>query len=95
VVCIESVGVSPEMEDHQRLYVHRFSDLLLAEAEAEAERVGKGDGTSAPEQVLATRALVGGTSELIADWLLAPDPVPLEVLTTVLSDLYLAVFHYR
>jgi AcrR family transcriptional regulator len=91
VVCIESVGVSPELEEHRRELVHRFSSLL----QSEAERMLYAETGSPPEFVLTTRALVGGTQELIVDWLLATEPVPLDVLADVISNLYLAIFSYH
>ena len=91
VVCIESVGVSPDLEEHRHELIHRFSSLLQSEAERMVDR-----GVGSPgEFVLTTRALVGGTQELIVDWLLSPDPVPLDVLARVISNLYLAVFNYH
>jgi AcrR family transcriptional regulator len=90
VVCIESVGVNAAMEAHRRKHFHRFSLLLQSDAELLADRPD-----ARRELVLTTRALVGGTSELIVDWLMDEDPAPLDVLSKVLSDLYLAVFAYR
>jgi AcrR family transcriptional regulator len=91
VVCIESVGVSAAMEAHRRRHFHRFSDLL----QVEADRMSDHQGTSPVEFVLTTRALVGGTAELIVDWLLEPDPAPLDVVAEVLANLFLAVISYN
>jgi AcrR family transcriptional regulator len=90
VVCIESVGVSAEMEAHRRRHFHRFAALLQSDAQLLARRQ-----YDTQELVLTTRAMVGGTSELIVDWLMEEDPAPFDVLAKVLSDLYLAVYAYH
>jgi AcrR family transcriptional regulator len=91
VVCIESVGVSADLEEHRRELFHSFSALV----QGEAERLT--DHHEAPSKAfeLTTRALVGGTQELIVDWLLDDEPVSLELLCQVMSDLFMAVINYR
>jgi AcrR family transcriptional regulator len=91
VVCIESVGVSIELEEHRRELIHRFSALL----QSESARLGDGGAVHREEFVLTTRALVGATQELIVDWLLDPHPVSLDLLARVMSDLYLATINFN
>jgi AcrR family transcriptional regulator len=91
VVCIESVGVSADLEEHRRELFHRFSALVQGEAERLTEHH---DGPNKAFE-LTTRALVGGTQELVVDWLLDDEPVSLDLLCQVMSDLFLAVIKFQ
>ncbi len=91
VVCIESVGVSPELEAHRRSVIHAFARIL----QLEMERLAEAGLTTARDFTLTTRALVGGTNEAVIDWIVESSSVPIEDLATVIADLYLAVILYR
>ena len=91
VVCIESVGVSSELEEHRRELIHRFSRLL----QSESERLTNRGIDSRAEFVLTTRALVGGTQELIVDWLLDAEPASLDMMAGVIANPYLAVINFN
>ncbi len=91
IVCIESVGVSPELEAHRRSVIHAFARIL----QLEMERLAEAGLTTARDFTLTTRALVGGTNEAVIDWIVESSSVPIEDLATVIADLYLAVILYR
>ncbi len=65
VLCLECVGVSPEVEQRRRAGLHTYANFVSAQA-------GRltGDGSAPPSSFdLLSLALVGGTNELIVEWL--------------------------
>jgi AcrR family transcriptional regulator len=91
VVCIESVRVSQSMDEHRRAMIHGLAWFI----ETEAVRLASQGVEWRSDFALTTRALVGGTADLIADWLHEADPVSLEALAEVVVNLYLAVIERR
>lgn len=87
IMCLEVVGLSEAMERHRREVLHRFADLLAAEAERNAEA---GFIPTRRSYRVGSLALVGGVNELLVDWLHADDPLPLDRLTAEIVQLFLA-----
>lgn len=83
VVCVEVVGVSREVEAHRRGVLHEFAALVTSEAQRLAE--GRGDFS------LAALALVGGTNELVVEWVVGGDRRPIDDLADEITRLFVAV----
>ncbi len=90
-MCLESIGVSAELEAHRREVIHAFAGIL----EADAHRFMDIDAIRHGDVVLTTRALVGGINEIVVDWILDEDPPPLEMVARVTANMFLAVIGYR
>jgi len=67
VQCLEVVGVSPTLESHRREVLHLYADLVSEQSRA----LGLGNGGDGRERqrTAASIALVGGTNELMIEWL--------------------------
>ena len=65
VQCLEVVGVSPELEARRREVLHLYADLVSEQSRA----LGLGETTSDRRRHAASIALVGGTNELLIEWL--------------------------
>jgi AcrR family transcriptional regulator len=87
IVCLEVVGLSDGMERHRRYVLHRFADLLAAEARRTAEA---GFIPQRRSYHVGSLALVGGVNELLVDWLHAEEPLPLDRLVAEIVHLFLA-----
>lgn len=83
VACVEIVGVSPEVEAHRRGVLHDFAALITGEADRLAE--GRRDFS------LAALALVGGTNELVVEWVVGDRRLPIDVLVEEITRLFVAV----
>ena len=83
VACVEIVGVSREVEAHRRTVLHEFAALVTNEAARLAE--GRGDFS------LAALALVGGTNELVVEWVVGGDRRPIDDLADEVARLFVAV----
>ena len=65
ILCLESVGISPEMEARRRVFIRRFASLI-----DQASQQLVADGSLLPgNYLLSGVALVGATDGLMADWL--------------------------
>ena len=91
IMCLESIGVSADLEAHRREVIHAFAGIL----EADAHRFMDIDAIRHGDVVLTTRALVGGINEIVVDWILDEDPPPLEMVSRVTANMFLAVIGYR
>ena len=87
IVCLQVVGVSDALERHRRSVMHAFADLVMGEAALLART---GDALPRDDYRLPALALVGGTVELLVDWLHAESPVPADRLADEVVDLFLA-----
>ena len=84
LACVQAVGVSAEMERHRRRAMHRFADLLDAQARALFET-----GVAAHAETGATSlGLVGGIHEMITDWLYTEPRPPVEELHAAVLRLF-------
>jgi AcrR family transcriptional regulator len=87
VLCVEAVGVSPDLEGHRREVTHAFTDMTEREAALLAERSGNADRSVHYRSL----ALVGATKELVIEWVLGGDQPPLEQLIDELTAIWIAV----
>lgn len=83
VACVEIVGVSPEVEAHRRTVLHEFAALITGEAARLAG--GRRDFS------LAALALVGGTNELVVEWVVGDRRLPIDELVEEVTRLFVAV----
>ncbi len=65
VQCLEVIGVSPELERHRREVFHLYADLVTMQAHV----LGLGPDASERRRKAMSLALVGGTNELLIEWL--------------------------
>lgn len=86
VQLLEVVGVSARLEHRRREVMHDFARVIRDEL---ARMHGEGYPVRPPSPMLAM-AVVGGTNELLIDWLVAPTTTTPERLVDVISELYLA-----
>lgn len=84
VACVEAVGVSPELEKGRREWMRAFARLVEAQGQMLTE------AGQAPEQeyYLGALMLVGGTNELIVDWLSHTPPPPLDGLVNAVAYMF-------
>jgi AcrR family transcriptional regulator len=91
VACVEVVGVSPSLERRRREVLHGFARVVEAQASELAA-----EGRIPPRDFrLGALALVGGTNELLVDWVLTTDPPPVARLITELVELFVAAARPR
>lgn len=83
VACVEIVGVSREVEAHRRAVLHGFAALV----DSEARRLSQGRGDFS----LAALALVGGTNELVVEWVVGGARRPVDELADEITRLFVAV----
>lgn len=83
VACVEIVGVSREVEAHRRGVLHDFAALVTGEAHRLSQ--GRGDFS------LAALALVGGTNELVVEWVVGKSRQPIDELADDITRLFVAV----
>jgi AcrR family transcriptional regulator len=86
-VCVlEAVGVSAQMEKHRRDTIHAFAAVIegFARHLAETGLLPKRD------YHLLSVALVGGTNELLAEWLTVEQPPSIDTLTQEIQLLFRA-----
>ena len=92
VQCLEVVGVSPELEAHRREVLHLYAHLVAEQGRA----LGARDVPSERSRLAGALALVGGTNQLLVEYLL-DDPAErpsLEDLTEDIVGIYVAVGHF-
>ena len=87
IVCLQVVGVSEALERHRRGVMRAFADLVVDQA---ALLASSGAVVPRDDYRLPALALVGGTNELLVDWLHAAAPVPVDTLVDEVVDLFLA-----
>jgi len=76
ITCLETVGVSEEMEKHRRQPLHQFALLL----EGETNRLAAAGRIPDYNYRGQTVALVGAMNEMVIDWLLHPNPPSIDTL---------------
>jgi AcrR family transcriptional regulator len=87
IVFLEVIGVSEAMEHHRRQVLRAFADLVAEEA---GRLVDTGLVVSRSHPRHTALALVGGVNELIVDWLVSDDRIPVDELVTAIADLFVA-----
>lgn len=83
VACVEIVGVSREVEAHRRAVLHAFARLITDEAQRLSE--GRADFS------LPALALVGGINELVVEWVVGAERLPIDTLADEITRLFVAV----
>lgn len=84
VGCVEVVGVSPAVEARRREVLHEFAGFIAGEARA----LGVADAAGF---ALAAIALVGGTNELVVEWVLGEHRPAIDDLADEITRMFLAV----
>lgn len=87
VACVEIVGVSRAVEARRRQVLHEFAAFVTAEAR-------RLDATERPDTgsfSLAALALVGGTNELMVEWVVGEHRPPLDELADEITRMFMAV----
>ncbi len=90
IFCVEVVGVSPEMEAHRRAVVH----LMAGMTQYYADQLRVSEAVGFPEGLnftFTTLHLVGGTNELMVEWMMGGQRVPLDDLIEDVVRIYLTV----
>lgn len=87
VECIESVGVSEELETFRSEVLGHYTRLL----QIEAIRMASHEGGSPTQHHYIATALVGGTNEVMVQWLTDDNPPPIEDLVEELTDMFVVV----
>jgi AcrR family transcriptional regulator len=84
IACIEAVGASPEMERHRREWMRGFARHVEEQGKVLTQ------AGQAPQQdyYLGALMLVGGTNELIVDWLSHTPPPPLDNLIRAVGYMF-------
>ncbi len=94
VQCIEIVGVSPAMEARRHEGLLAYAALVAESfdlARPEPDRgVAPTDLQTSPALRSIAVTLVGGVNQAIVDWLLVPDPQPIDELIDALSAVFVA-----
>lgn len=83
VACVEIVGVSREVEARRRAVLHNFAALITAEV----ARLSEGND----DFRLASLALVGGINELVVEWVVGAERLPIDTLADEITRLFVAV----
>lgn len=91
VISVESVGVSPAMEEHRRAARHTIADLLDA---AYARGAAAGHLVDRPFRKQAL-ALVGAANELVIDWVLGDRSQDAAQVGADIAEVYLPLLHAR
>ena len=87
MLCVEAVGVSPELEHHRRQVTHAFTAMT----EAEASRLAERRGTAGRNFHYGSLAMVGATKELVIEWILGHEQPTLDQLIDELTEIWIAV----
>ena len=89
IQCIEVVGVSPEFEAHRREVLHLWAKVVADQGRA----LGVGPKSDERARFAGSIALVGGTNELLIEYLTdkPADRPPVEVLVNDLVTLFVAM----
>ncbi|HJP65544.1 MAG TPA: TetR/AcrR family transcriptional regulator, partial [Actinomycetota bacterium] len=87
ILCVESVGVSAELEQRRRSVIHTFA-LVTQE---QAERLIELGDVPSRDFSLGALALVGGMNEVITEWVLGSHRPPLDDLVEEFVRMILAV----
>ena len=90
VFCVEVVGVSPEMEIHRRSVLHLFAQVV----QQQSDSLRANGQVTFPEGMnftYTTLALVGGTTELITEWVMGGQRLPVCDIVEELVWLYTTI----
>jgi AcrR family transcriptional regulator len=87
ILCVESVGVSPHLEQHRRSVIHAFAQVTQEQAE---RLVAVGD-VPPRDFSLGALALVGGINEVVTEWVLGTHRPALDDLVEEFVRMILAV----
>lgn len=91
VISVESVGVSPAMEEHRRGVRHRIAELFTEEYRRSV-RMGASVDRPFGKQAL---ALVGAANELVIDWVLSDRSHTREELLEDVTGVFVPVLRAR
>lgn len=84
IACIEMVGVSQDIEHARRQWMRAFARYVEAEGKSFAER----GQAPAQDYYLGALMLVGGTNELIVDWLSHNPQPPIDNLVRAVAYMF-------
>jgi AcrR family transcriptional regulator len=89
IQCLEVVGVSPALEAHRRAALHLYAQIVADQIRA----LGVVDVRREHSRFAGSLALVGGTNELLIEYLTRPDHErpTMDELTEDIVDIYIAV----
>ncbi|MGH8456365.1 MAG: TetR/AcrR family transcriptional regulator, partial [Stenotrophobium sp.] len=87
IICIETVGVSPEMEQRRRTVIHEFAQAV----EVHAQRLAQAGELPQRNYHLSCVAMVGALIALVTEWLTAENPPSAQVLSDELLSLFQAI----
>lgn len=88
IACIEVIGVSADFERHRRSVIHAFAAVIEAQAEVLAAE-GRLSGPRNYE--LLGVAMAGAVNELMSDWIIRRDRLPIDRLAEEIVEFFLAV----
>ncbi|MDE3722791.1 TetR/AcrR family transcriptional regulator [Nocardiopsis sp. N85] len=91
VISVESVGVSPAMEERRRAARHTIADLVDTHY---ARGVAAGDLVDRPFRKQAL-ALVGAANELVIDWVLGERTATVAEVSADIAEVYLPLLRSR
>jgi AcrR family transcriptional regulator len=87
VVCIEMTGISPELERTRQEALHGFARIT----QAEIERSADAGWIARRDYHLAALVAVGGTRELVMEWVSGDRSLPLDALIQELTRIFVAI----
>jgi AcrR family transcriptional regulator len=87
IACIEAIGVSAGFERHRRSVIHAFASVIEAQAELLAS-----EGRLPPRRdyELTGIAMAGAVNELMSDWIMRRDRMPIAHFIGGIVDFFLA-----
>lgn len=88
VVCIETIGVSPELEEYRYELGEWYRDMTTDFARQLADN---GETVNTAPNHFISVSLVGACNQAMTTWLRQPDPPPIDVLIEEMAQLYMAV----
>jgi AcrR family transcriptional regulator len=88
VMLIETVGVSPALEARRRLAHAQFADYIASSA---PKYIAIGDLRPDRNYRVLALGLVGAINEVVVDWLLSDDPMPVEELIDGITEVFMIV----
>jgi AcrR family transcriptional regulator len=87
IVCIEMTGVSPRLERTRQAALHSFAVIT----QAEIERTADAGLIARRDYHLAALVAVGGTRELVMEWVSGDQDPPLDELIQELTRIFVAI----